>query len=441
MAKRDSTNHAGLSRSLTGVLILLWLSVFLNYIDRSNLSLAAPLLKGELRLSASQLGVLLSAFFWTYASLQIPAGWLVDRVEVKWTFAGGFLIWSAATALTGVLHTFAALLAVRVVLGIGESVAFPSYSKIIANHFPEEHRGFANSVVASGLSFGPGFGMLFGGTLMGRFGWRPFFLTLGLASFLWLGPWAVWMPRGKPATGRTDKVIPGILEIISRRAWVATALGLFAGNYVGYFLITWLPFYLVRERGFSMNAMAEAGGAILFAAAISAMVSGKLSDRWILAGATPTRVRKRFMVAGSLLVGTFLMAAVTAPRSLSVGLLMLAGASYGLISSNMWAITQTLAGPRVTGRWAGSQNFIGNLSGAIGPALSGFLVDRTGSFLWPFLIAGAVAWGGAAVWASLLGPVEPVRWSDEIELSTFDSLALSPASATLLPSPTLLTDE
>jgi MFS transporter, ACS family, D-galactonate transporter len=283
--------------------------------------------------------------------------------------------------------------------------------------------------------------MLFGGTLMGRFGWRPFFLTLGLVSFLWLGPWAAWMPRGKPVIGRDNKAIPKTLEIVSQRSWLATALGLFAGNYVGYFLITWLPFYLVRERGLSMNAMAEAGGAILFAAAISAMVSGKLSDRWILAGATPTRVRKSFMVAGSLLVGAFLMAAVTASRSLSVGLLVLAGASYGLMSSNMWAITQTLAGPRVTGRWAGSQNFIGNLSGAIGPALSGFLVDRTASFLWPFLIAGLVAWGGAAVWASLLGPIEPVRWSDELEPSTFDSLALSPAAATLLPSPTLLTDE
>src|SRR6266403_6359114 len=97
MGDGDSTNHSGLSRTLIGVLILLWLSVFLNYIDRSSLSIAAPLLKGELGLSAMQLGVLLSAFFWTYACLQIPAGWLADRFEVKWVFAGGFLIWSAAT--------------------------------------------------------------------------------------------------------------------------------------------------------------------------------------------------------------------------------------------------------------------------------------------------------------------------------------------------------
>ena len=410
MGDSDSTNRTRLSGSLVGVLILLWLSVFLNYIDRSNLSIAAPLLKGELGLSATQLGVLLSAFFWTYACLQIPAGWLVDRFEVKWVFAGGFLIWSAATAVTGVLHSFAALLAVRVVLGMGESVAYPSYSKIIANHFPVERRGFANSVVASGLCFGPSFGMLFGGTLMGQFGWRPFFVTLGLASLLWIGPWSIWMPRAKSHADDGNKKGPGLQEIVARRAWVATALGLFAMNYVNYFLLTWLPFYLVRERGFSMNAMAEVGGAIMLTAAVSAVVSGKLSDRWIRAGATTTRIRSGFIVTGNLMTGTLLMAAVVAPRDVSVGLLMLVGVGFGMASANVWAITQTLAGPRVAGRWAGSQNFIGNLSGAVAPALTGVLVDRTGHFFWPFLITGAVAWSGAAVWTFLLGPIEPVVW-------------------------------
>jgi MFS family permease len=435
MGGSDFTNRTGLSRTLVGVLVLLWLSVFLNYIDRSSLSIAAPLLKGDLGLSATQLGVLLSAFFWTYACLQIPAGWLVDRFEVKWVFAGGFLIWSAATAVTGVLHSFAALLAVRVVLGVGESVAYPSYSKIIANHFPVERRGLANSIVASGLCFGPSFGLLFGGTLMGRFGWRPFFVTLGLASLLWIGPWLIWMPRAKSHAVQDSKG-PGLPEIVARRAWVATALGLFAMNYVNYFLLTWLPFYLVRERGFSMNAMAEVGGAIMLTAAVSAVVSGRLSDRWIRGGATTTRVRRGFMVAGGLLVGTFLMAAVVAPRDVSVGLLMLAGAGFGMSSSNVWAITQTLAGTQAAGRWAGSQNFIGNLSGAIGPTLTGLLVDRTGHFFWPFLIAGGMAWAGASVWTFVLGPIEPVVWkisSNVMESIVLKHPVLTPAGAAALP--------
>ena len=141
------------------VLFLLSLSVLINYIDRSNLSIAAPLLQSELGISNTQLGTLLSAFFWIYALMQIPAGWLVDRFDVKWVFALGFFIWSSATAVTGLLHGFIALFAVRLVLGIGESVAFPSYGKILCGHFSEENRGFANGLLLCGLALGPAFGM------------------------------------------------------------------------------------------------------------------------------------------------------------------------------------------------------------------------------------------------------------------------------------------
>ena len=167
------TSTVQLTGKLLAVLVLLGISVFINYIDRGNLSIAAPMLKDELRISATQLGILLSAFFWTYACLQPIAGWLVDRVNVNWVIAGGFFLWSAATAATGLVRTFSMLFALRLLLGIGESVAYPSYSKIIALNFPEEHRGLANSVISAGLVLGPGMGMLVGGTLMGRFGWRP----------------------------------------------------------------------------------------------------------------------------------------------------------------------------------------------------------------------------------------------------------------------------
>ena len=194
----DTSQHSSPRNSdarMNGVLFLLSLSVLINYIDRSNLSIAAPLIKDELGISAWQLGKLLSTFFWTYALMQIPAGWLVDRFDVKWVFAAGFFVWSAATATTGVLHGFTALLIVRVVLGLGESVAFPAYSKILGGHFKESHRGFANSMIMAGLALGPALGMWVGGSVVGRFGWRPFFVVLGLAGLLWLPPWFAWMPR------------------------------------------------------------------------------------------------------------------------------------------------------------------------------------------------------------------------------------------------------
>jgi len=400
------------------VLFLLGLSVFINYVDRGNLSIAAPMLKDELGISASQLGVLLSAFFWTYACLQPFAGWLVDRWNVNYVFAGGFFLWSAATAATGMVHTFAALLVLRLLLGIGESAAFPSYSKIIALNFAEEHRGLANSVVSAGFVLGPGFGMLFGGLLMARFGWRPFFLVLGLASLLWLVPWFQWMP--KRTTERPDAIhaganrAPSLPEFLRLRSAWGTSIGLFCSNYVNYFLITWLPFYLVRERHFSMENMARIGGTAYLLGACFSTLSGWLSDRWIMSGATPTRVRKTFTGGGLAFSGIFTGLAVAGGPRYCVAALILGVIFFGVASSNLWAITQTLAGPQAAGRWTGFQNLVGNLAGVVAPALTGFVLDRTGEFYWAFVILTAVALAGAASWVSLIGRIEQVTWRSEL---------------------------
>jgi len=398
------------SSSMNGILFLLGLSVFINYIDRANLSVAAPLLQDELGLSHAQLGILLSAFFWTYACMQLLAGWLVDRFEVKWVLAIGFFVWSAATSFTGALHAFIALLVVRVVVGIGESVAYPAYAKIFANHFVESQRGFANSIVGAGQSLGPALGIFFGGTLVARFGWRPFFVVLGLASLLWLPPWLRWMPRTS-ATGVQDmKRGPGLLEIVRHRSSWGTWIGHFCSNYFLYLLLTWLPFYLVRERHFSTNDMSRIGGATFLLAALSSPICGWLSDRWISAGASVTLVRKTFMGAGMTCNGLFLVGCAAAPDRLLIVLLLLTGASFGLVSSNLNAVTQTLAGPHAVGRWMGAQNFVANLAGAVAPALTGFLVGRTGKFYWPFLITSVIAWVGAVHWVFVVGPLEPVVW-------------------------------
>src|SRR5258707_1630812 len=148
----EKTHTKPLTGALWRVLILLGLSVFISYIDRSNLSIAAPMLKDELHLSASQLGVLLSSFFWSYASLQLFSGWLVDRLNVNWVFAGGFFLWSVATLGIWLVNGFFLLLAFRLLLGIGESFAYPSYSEIIPLPYHEEHRGIANSAGSFGAA-------------------------------------------------------------------------------------------------------------------------------------------------------------------------------------------------------------------------------------------------------------------------------------------------
>jgi MFS family permease len=410
MPASSAPQRKGIPASLTVVLVLLAISVFINYVDRGSLSIAAPLLKDELGISASQLGVLLSAFFWTYACMQLFSGWLVDRLNVNWVFAGGFFLWSAATAATGLIHTFSVLLFLRMLLGTGESVAYPSYSKIIALNFPEEHRGLANAVISAGLVLGPGFGMLLGGLLMARVGWRPSFLVLGLVSLIWLVPWFMWMPKSCAASpvGRTGA--PRLAEFLRLRSAWGTCAGLFAGNYLSYFLITWLPFYLVRERHFSVENMAKIGGIVYLLGSSFALLAGWLSDRWIVSGATPSRVRKTFTGGGLALAGIFVGLAVVGGPLYCVAALILGVIFFGVYCSNVWAVTQTLAGPQAAGRWTGFQNFVGNLAGVVAPATTGFVLDRTGHFYWAFAILTVLALTGAASWVFLVGPVEPVVW-------------------------------
>ncbi len=407
---------------LNRILLLLSLSVFLNYIDRSNLSIAAPLLKDELHLSASQLGVLLSAFFWTYAGCQLTSGWLVDRFDVKWVFAAGFFLWSLATAVTGLLHSFGALLVVRVLLGAGEAVAYPSYSKIIAGHFPEARRGFANAMIAAGLYTGPAIGLIAGGPLIAQLGWRPFFMFLGFGSLLWLVPWTVWMPSRAPQTAARQQL--SFLTILRQRPAVGTCLGLFCSNYCLYFLVTWLPFYLVRERHFSLREMSLIGGAVFLTAAASGAVTGKLSDLWIISGASPTLARKTVLGVAGLVFATFILAAVYAPRTQSIAFLLLAAVAIGGGSSNLWAVTQRFAGVRAVGRWCGLQLFVGNLSGIVAPALTGFLVDRTGHFSAAFLVMACFSVLGAVTWFYFIGAIEPVNWPEPTQIR---ATAISPA--------------
>lgn len=400
-------------RPLKIVLALLWFSAFFNYVDRGNLSIAAPLLKDELRLSASQLGILLSSFFWTYSGFQLIAGWAVDRFDVSVVMAAGFFIWSGATAATGFMHGFAALLAMRLVLGVGESVAYPSYSKILASHYPEERRGIANAVMASGLSLGPAFGIFAGGMLVAKLGWRPYFIALGCVTMLWLLPWWRWKP--KPITEKSKAKL-GYREILKHRSAVGTCVALFTGNYMMYFLLTWLPYYLVRERHFTMTKMATIGGLAYILTATTALISGWASDRLLAAGHSATWVRKGFLITGMGGAGFFLVLCAMADARLSVGMLMAASAFLGMATANWWPVTQTLAGPHAAGRWVGVQNLTGNLSGIVAPAVTGFVIDRTGQFYWAFVVVGAVSLMGSLVWAFWVGKVEPVQWEEMVEV-------------------------
>ncbi len=400
-----------MNRAERWILALLVTSIFINYVDRGSLSIAAPLLEKELSLSPIQLGQLLAAFFWTYALCQLfgLAGWLADRYPVGLVLAGGLLVWSAATVATGLVTGFTALFTARLLLGAGESIAYPCYSRILATDYPQESRGLANALLDAGSKLGPALGTVLGGILLARTGWRIFFIVLGAASLLWLIPWFKWMPRRYSSHTR-DTGGPGIGRILRCGTAWGTFFGHFCGNYFWFFLLTWLPSYLVKERGYSIEGMAAVGSVAYLTIAAATVTAGWFSDRLIARGTDLTRVRRSFAVGGLACSSVILPVAVVEERTAAIALLLLSCACFGVYTSNHWAMIQTLAGPRAAGRWTSLQNGVGNLAGIAAAWFTGFVVQTTGRFYLGFVTASAIALFGAALWWITVRQVKEIEW-------------------------------
>lgn len=431
MSATEAQNDAGIfamaqantpsakSGVLPPALALLAISLLINYVDRGNLAIAAPLLKNELRLSASQLGILLSGFFWTYTALQFVIGWLVDRFEVNLVIAAGYLLWSLATAATGVVQGFAMLLLMRLLLGVGESVAFPCCSKILALHLPEGSRGFANGLMIAGMKCGPAVGTLGAGLLMARYGWRPAFIGIGLVSLFWLPAWIRWMPSGAAINDCLASNTARTLDIFREPSFWGASAGHFSNNYVLYFMVTWLPYYLVHERQLSIEAMSLTAAIYYLVDAASALTAGWFSDWFIRRGYTATVVRKWVMAIGHTTTAIGLAGCALAGSHSYLLFLMIIGIGSGTGGSGVYAFSQTLAGPRMAGRWTGMQNGMGNLAGVIGPALTGLTVDWTGNFVLALAITAAIALAGGAAWVFGVGRLEQIPWElrEKIEIA------------------------
>jgi MFS transporter, ACS family, D-galactonate transporter len=393
--------------------ILLHFAILINYIDRTNLSVAAPTIRVELGLSPAQLGMLFSAFFYTYSACLFFIGWFTDRFNVNYVLGAGFLLWSAATAATGLVRGFTLLFAMRLLLGVGESVAFPSFSKVLSKYVPEHARGFANGIIIAGMRTGPAVGTLGAGLLMAKYGWRPVFIGIGLISLLWLPLWFLFMPRGPGLTHASppQSVQPSTFDIFAQRSFWGVTLGHFAANYYIYFMLTWLPIYLVQERHLSLDAMPKIGALYYVCDAISTILCGWVSDRFIRAGKSVTLVRKSAMVIGYSILAVALVGSLFASQRTYLPWLLLLGLGSGVGGMGIFAFCQTLAGPQATGRWAGLQNGFANFAGIICPAVTGILVGRTGGFTWPLIIVGIVILIGMASWALVVGPVREIDWN------------------------------
>ncbi len=356
-------------------------------------------MKSELGLSEEAYGLAFSAFFWIYAPVQFFAGWLCDRFSVYKLMAAGILLWAASTLLMALAGGFASLLVLRIMLGVGESISFPGSSKIIARHVPAERRGIANAAVATGLALGPAVGTLAGGLILGHWGWRPIFLAFGLVTLFWLLPWTETV-RSLPSTGDEDQEARVPLAVILRK-WPLWSMSIVhsLGNYCFYFLLAWLPLFLTKARGFSISEMtflATLGYAVQGACALS---YGHFSDWWTRSGRSEAACRRWMMVGSQTLAAIAILGLAFAQSAVAIGILLcLAGAASASLSLNLYAVAQMFAGPRASGSWVGVQNAIGNLSGIIGPIVTGIVVQRAG-YDSAFVLTAAIAAVGAAWWA------------------------------------------
>jgi len=397
------------ARSSANLLVLLLgTAIFLNYVDRGALPTAAPSLKGELGLSNEAYGLAVSAFFWVYAPVQLFSGWLCDRFSVYRLLALGILIWAGSTLLMGFVGGFASLFVLRIMLGVGESLAFPGSSKIIARHVPAERRGIANAIVATGLALGPAVGTLVGGLIVAQWGWRSMFVVFGLVTLLWLLPWRQAVAT-LPTTGYADDVSVPARKLLSKWSLWSMSIVHCLGNYCFYFLLAFLPLFLTEARGFSKTEWVYLASLGYGVQAVCAFIYGRLSDRWTRSGRSEAACRRGMMIASQSLAAVALFSLPFAHSAVTIAVLLcLAGAASASLSMNLYAIAQMFAGPRASGTWVGFQNSLGNLSGIFGPPLTGFIIDRYG-YESAFMLTAAIAAVGAVWWAFGVPRIEQIQ--------------------------------
>ena len=406
---------------------LLAAAMFLNYTDRGSLSIVAPVLKQQLGISNAAMGLLLSAFFWSYAIAQPVAGWVAQRFAPRTMLAVATLLWSLATFACGLATGLAMLFVLRMLLGLAESVIFPTNARIFAEHAPEHQRGRCNSAMTVGQAMGPTAGTLLGAMILVAFGWRAVFFVLGGVSLLWLIPWLARRDQSL----ETEAARAASARRLSRNPAASARCGACASRNSA------IPIPSISSSPGCRSTWSTASifRSAAWRASPPRFMRCRPSPRCSAAGAptsssatadSPTLVRKAFVVAGMAGTGALYAAAAATSGATSTILLVATGFTVGLSGTIVFTIGQTLAGPRAGGRWMGFQNMVGNFSGIAAPIVTGLVVDWSGSFAGAFLVAAALSVVGILSWLFIVQRIDPVEWSAS-RLLPAQSLAALPA--------------
>jgi MFS family permease len=387
---------------------LLFAASLINYLDRAALSFALPVISKDFQLTAQSKGLLLSSFFWSYALMQIPIGWAADRFNLRRLYAGAFIVWSVAQGFTGLARSFTALLAFRMLLGIGESIYLPGGTKIVSLLFSPKERGLPSGL----FDFGTRTGLVLEGILVPwllvHIGWRRTFLILGFTALLWLAPWFWVFPRrlraARPNAATSDASSFAARTLLNRNL-IGICLGFFCFDYYWYVLVTWLPDYLVTVRQLNIVQAGFYASLAFFTFGIAEPLGGWIADSLIRHGWDETATRKG-IVTVAFSMGIFLIAAMHSVHTgVAIGLLI-AASLVGLATGNLLAILQSCAPPEAVGLWTGAENFAGNLAGIAAPLAVGFLITSRGSYVPGFQLASIILLAGVLAYWFVVGELK-----------------------------------
>jgi MFS transporter, ACS family, D-galactonate transporter len=400
----------------------------INFIDRANLAIASPSIQSDLGVDATEMGLILSAFFWTYAFLQLPAGWFIDKVGVRVSLALAVGWWSLFTMATGLSRSVSQLVGTRLMLGVGEAAALPSFAKVAFNWFPRVERGLASSIFDSGSRVGSALSLPLVAWLISIAGWQGSFIITGLLGIVWALAW--WFIYRDPERYRsiapkavetllaqrgsqvvtTQTVEVSWLDLFRYRTIWGIMIGLFCLNFAIYFFITWFPSYLLQARGFSLSDLGTLGMLPALLAIPGGWLGGYVSDRLFKLGWTATRARKTCLVGGMLMSSTIALSAFVESTGACLALFALAYASLSFAGANVWTVVSEIAPtPNHVASIGGIQNFAGNLAGILITTFTGVMLTITnGSFLVPLSVAGALCVVGALSYLFIVGKIEPL---------------------------------
>ncbi|WP_421930734.1 MFS transporter [Phenylobacterium sp.] len=431
-ASSPSATRPRASRARLVILALLTLGTMINYLDRTVISVAAPLMTKELGLSAAVMGIVFSAFSWTYAAAQIPGGVFLDRVGVRLTYFLSITLWSGFTMLQGLVTGLPSLILYRLGLGVAEAPCFPSNSRILSTWFPQQERARATGVYSVGQYFGLAFlsPVLF--WISGAFGWRALFLIVGAIGIVFGLIWFVsyrdphdsksanqaeldYIAAGgglAPKGERTKFAWSHIGFLLRQRQIVGASIGQFAGNSTLVFFLTWFPTYLATERHMGWLKVGIYAVLPFIAASVGVVVGGLISDILLKRTGSANLARKLPIISGLLLASTIVVANFVSSDKLVIAVMSVAFFGQGMVNLG-WTLITDVAPKKLIGLTGGVFNLCANLAGIITPIVVGFIVAATGSFFYALAFIGVIALIGALSYIFVVGDVRRVEFEGE----------------------------